>query len=57
MTPLIGLVGTVLANGPEDLGSIPGHVIPKTLKMAQFLSGVKLVWTSPCLVANPSLVA
>ena len=21
------------ANGPEDLGSIPGRVIPKTLKM------------------------
>ena len=30
---LIGLVGRVFANGPEDLGSIPGHVIPKTLKM------------------------
>ena len=23
----------VFANGPEDLGSIPGRVIPKTLKM------------------------
>ena len=30
---IIGLVGRVCANGPEDLGSIPGHVIPKTLKM------------------------
>ena len=30
---LIGLVGRVLANDPEDLGSIPGRVIPKTLKM------------------------
>ena len=30
---LIGLVGRVLANGPENLGSIPGCVIPKTLKM------------------------
>ena len=29
---LIGLVGRVFANGPEDLGSIPGRVIPKTLK-------------------------
>ena len=29
----IGLVGRVFANGPGDLGSIPGHVIPKTLKM------------------------
>ena len=30
---LIGLVSRVFTNGPEDLGSIPGHVIPKTLKM------------------------
>ena len=30
---LIGLVGRVFANGPADLGSIPGRVIPKTLKM------------------------
>ena len=30
---LIGLVGRVLTNGPGDLGSIPGWVIPKTLKM------------------------
>ena len=30
---LIGLVGRVFINGPGDLGSIPGHVIPKTLKM------------------------
>ena len=29
---LIGLVGRVFANGPGDLGSIPGRVIPKTLK-------------------------
>ena len=29
----IGLVGRVFANGPGDLGSIPGRVIPKTLKM------------------------
>ena len=28
-----GLVDGLFANGPEDLGSIPGHVIPKTLKM------------------------
>ena len=32
-TQLIGLVGRVFANGPGDLASIPGHVIPKTLKM------------------------
>ena len=30
---LIGLVGRVFANGPRDLGSIPGRVIPKTFKM------------------------
>ena len=30
---LIGHVGRVSANGPRDLGSIPGHVISKTLKM------------------------
>ena len=28
---LIGLVGRVFVNGPGDLGSIPGRVIPKTL--------------------------
>ena len=26
-------MGRVFANGPGDLGSIPGRVIPKTLKM------------------------
>ena len=26
-------MGRMFANGPEDLGSIPGLVIPKTLKM------------------------
>ena len=30
---LIGLVGRVFANGPGDLSSIPGRVIPKTFKM------------------------
>ena len=29
----LGLVGRVFANGSGDLGSIPGRVIPKTLKM------------------------
>ena len=29
---LIGLVDRVFASVPGDLGSIPGHVIPKTLK-------------------------
>ena len=27
------ILGRVFANGPGDLGSIPGRVIPKTLKM------------------------
>ena len=30
---LISPVGRVFANGPGDMGSIPGRVIPKTLKM------------------------
>ena len=30
---LISLMSRVFANGPYDLGSIPGRVIPKTLKM------------------------
>ena len=30
---LISLVSRVFANGPGDLGSIPGCIIPKTLKM------------------------
>ena len=30
---LISLVGRVFANATGDLGSIPGRVIPKTLKM------------------------
>ena len=30
---LIGLMSRVFANGPEDQGSIPGRVIPKTQKM------------------------
>ncbi len=30
---LISLVDRVFANGPGDLGSIPGRIIPKTFKM------------------------
>ena len=30
---LIGLVGRVFTNGPGDLGSISGRIIPKILKM------------------------
>ena len=29
----IGMMVRVFANGPRDLGSIPGRVIPKTQKM------------------------
>ena len=30
MVPDIGMMVRVFANGPENLGSIPGRVIPKT---------------------------
>ena len=30
LNQLIGLVGRVFANGPGDLSSIPGRVIPMT---------------------------
>ena len=33
LSQLISQGGRVFANGPGDLGSIPGRVIPKTLKM------------------------
>ena len=33
LNQLIGLVGRVFDDGPEDLGSIPGRVITKTLKI------------------------
>ena len=32
LNQLIGPVGSVFTNGPGDQGSIPGWVIPKTLK-------------------------
>ena len=32
LPPAIGLAVRVFANGPGDLGSIPGRVIPKTQK-------------------------
>ena len=35
---LIGLVGRVFVNGLVDQGSIPGCVIPKTLKMVLDIS-------------------
>ena len=33
MNQLFGLVGRVCASSPEDQGSIPGRVLPKTFKM------------------------
>ena len=41
---LIGLVGRVFANGPGNQGSLPGRVIPKTLK--------ELYLIPPCLTLS-----
>ena len=38
---LIGIVGRVFANGLEYVGSIPGCIIPKTLKMVLDTSFLK----------------
>ena len=35
---LIGLQGRMFTNGQGDQGSIPGHVIPNTLKMVLDIS-------------------
>ena len=40
ITHHIGLVGRVFVNGPGDLGSIPGRVIPNTLKMVLDISSL-----------------
>ena len=52
----------VFANGPGDLGLIPGRVIPKTLKMvldASLLSiiiyGSRVKWGNPGKGVAPSL--
>ena len=42
---LISLVGRAFANAPGDLCSIPGHVIPKTLKI---VLGTYLFNTQQC---------
>ena len=50
----------VFANGPGDMGSVPGHVIPKTLKMVldTFLLNIKYVsrvkWSNPEKGVPPS---
>ena len=60
---LIGLVGRVFANGPGDLGSIPGRIIPKTLKWYLIppcltLSNIRYVsrvkWSNPGNGVAPS---
>ena len=59
----IGQVGRVFANGPEDLGSIPGRIIPKifkwylippclTLSYTRYVSMVK--WSNPGKIVAPS---
>ena len=40
----ICLVGRVFANGPGDLGSIPGQVIPKTKKKCYLVSSNIFFW-------------
>ena len=49
----IGLVGRVWANGPGDPGSIPGRVIPKTLKMVLYLTLSILRYVSRVKWSNP----
>ena len=59
----IGLAGRVFANGPGDLGSIPGRVIPKTFKMVldtfllntqQYKGRIKVKWSNPGKGMAPS---
>ena len=61
--PDIGMMVRVFANGPGDLGSIPGRVIPKTKKMVldasllntqhyKYVSRVK--WSNPGKGVTPS---
>ena len=61
---IIGLVDRVFSNGPRDMGSIPGHVIPKTLKWNLMihpcltLSSIRHVsrvkWSNPGKGVTPS---
>ena len=39
----------MFTNGPEDLGSIPGQVIPKTLKMVHDASLVNIQQYKVCI--------
>ena len=59
----IGPAVRVFANGPGDLGSIPGRVIPKTLKMVldttllntqHYKVGSRVKWSNPGNGVAPS---
>ena len=52
---LIGLIGRVFANGPGDLGSIPGQVIPKTLKMVLDTSLLNTQQYTVCIKVNKTI--
>ena len=61
LIPYISLIVRVFANGPRDLGSIPGRVIPKTQKMlldAILLNTqdykVRVKWSNPGKGVSPS---
>ena len=54
--PDIGIMVSVFANGPGDLGSIPGRVMPKTQKMVldatllntqHYKVRIKVKWSNP----------
>ena len=52
----IGLEGKVFANGPRDMGSIPGRIIPKTLKwylMLPCLTLINIRYVSRVKWSNP----
>ena len=49
---LIGLVGRVFANGPGDIGSIPGLVLPKTLKMVLDTALLNSLQYKVCIEGN-----
>ena len=63
LEPNIGLMVRVFANGPGDLGSIPGRVIPKTQKMVldvtllntqRYKVRIKVKWSNPGKGVAPS---
>ena len=63
MIPDIGIAVKVFANGPGDLGSIPGRVIPKTQKwylmtpcfiLCIIRYGSRVKWSNPGKGVTPS---